>query len=74
MAVQRTDSPTPGQSRTNTPAIPSRSIPQSDLTQEQIAKRAYEIFSTRGGEHGHDQEDWFQAEQELRTKVRQPSS
>ena len=34
-------------------------------TREQIAKRAYELFVARGGEHGHDQEDWLQAEREL---------
>lgn len=30
-----------------------------------IACRAYELFETRGREHGHDWEDWFQAESEL---------
>lgn len=30
-----------------------------------IARRAYELFEMRGGEHGHDWEDWFQAESEL---------
>ena len=30
-----------------------------------IARRAYELFETRGCEHGHDWEDWFQAESEL---------
>ena len=30
-----------------------------------IACRAYELFETRGGEHGHDWEDWFRAESEL---------
>ncbi|MGE5736859.1 MAG: DUF2934 domain-containing protein [Acidobacteriota bacterium] len=30
-----------------------------------IARRAYELFEKRGGEHGHDWEDWFQAESEL---------
>jgi hypothetical protein len=37
-----------------------------DLPPEQIARRAYERFEARGGEHGRDQEDWFSAEQELR--------
>ncbi len=32
---------------------------------ESIAQRAYERFRMRGGEHGHDQEDWFEAEREL---------
>ena len=30
-----------------------------------IARRAYELFEDRGREHGHDWEDWFQAESEL---------
>jgi HSP20 family molecular chaperone IbpA len=30
-----------------------------------IARRAYELFETRNREHGHDWEDWFQAESEL---------
>jgi HSP20 family molecular chaperone IbpA len=30
-----------------------------------IASRAYELFETRAREHGHDWEDWFQAESEL---------
>ena len=30
-----------------------------------IARRAYELFETRGWEHGHDWEDWFRAESEL---------
>jgi HSP20 family molecular chaperone IbpA len=30
-----------------------------------IAQRAYELFAARNGEHGHDWEDWFQAESEL---------
>jgi HSP20 family molecular chaperone IbpA len=30
-----------------------------------IACRAYELFETRGCEHGLDREDWFRAESEL---------
>lgn len=30
-----------------------------------VARRAYELFETRGFEHGHDWEDWFRAESEL---------
>ena len=33
---------------------------------EQIAARAYEIFLARGGQHGKHNEDWMQAERELR--------
>jgi hypothetical protein len=33
-----------------------------------IASVAYEKFVARGGEHGHDVEDWLAAEAELRTR------
>jgi hypothetical protein len=35
---------------------------------EEIAQRAYEIFLARGGETGHEMEDWLQAEKELRER------
>ena len=31
-----------------------------------IAKRAYEIYLNRGGQHGADLDDWLEAERELR--------
>lgn len=36
------------------------------LTHEQIARRAYEIFMARGGQNGSPEQDWQQAERELR--------
>jgi hypothetical protein len=33
---------------------------------EQIAERAYAKFKQRGEEHGHDREDWLEAEREAR--------
>ncbi len=40
---------------------------QWDMQQIQLAitRRAFELFTLRNGEHGHDWEDWFQAESEL---------
>lgn len=38
-------------------------------THEAIAKRAYEIFLARGGQHGHHEEDWYQAVRELTSKL-----
>ena len=32
---------------------------------EEIARRAYELYLQRGGEHGKDVEDWARAEKEL---------
>lgn len=41
--------------------------PASALTpaEPDIAVRAYEIFLSRGASHGHDLDDWLQAEREL---------
>ncbi len=33
---------------------------------EEISRRAYEIYQARGGEHGRHEEDWQQAERELK--------
>jgi len=38
-------------------------------THVQIANRAFEIYVARGGEHGHDVGDWFEAEQQLRSEL-----
>jgi hypothetical protein len=32
---------------------------------KRIEMRAYELFCERGGKHGHDSEDWIQAEKEI---------
>lgn len=33
---------------------------------DDVARRAYEKFLARGGQHGHDVEDWLAAEAEVR--------
>ncbi len=33
--------------------------------EEEIRNRAYEIYLQRGGQSGHELEDWLQAEREL---------
>ena len=38
-------------------------------THIEIANRAFEIYVARGGEHGHDIGDWFEAERQLKTKL-----
>lgn len=39
-------------------------------TEEQIARRAYELYRERGGQDGYDLEDWLRAERELRQRRR----
>ena len=35
------------------------------VTVEHVARRAFELFEARGGQHGHAEQDWLQAEREL---------
>jgi hypothetical protein len=49
-------------SKTVAPKLVTRTAPSL----EDIAARAHERFVERGGEHGHDVEDWLAAEAELR--------
>jgi hypothetical protein len=37
---------------------------------EDIARRAYQLYEEGGGRPGHDQDDWFRAERELRQELR----
>lgn len=39
---------------------------KKEITQDQIAERAYDIWQREGQPHGHDQDHWAQAEAELR--------
>jgi hypothetical protein len=34
-------------------------------TDQDVARRAYDLFVSRGGQHGHDVEDWLEAERQL---------
>jgi hypothetical protein len=49
--------------------MPSRrrsdSQSRRDPITEAIARRAFELFLARGGQHGRDLDDWLQAEREL---------
>ena len=44
-----------------------------DVVQELIRRRAFALYEQRGGNPGHDLEDWFKAEAEiLGHKIDQP--
>jgi hypothetical protein len=66
--------------RSNTPATQTTPPPQQARntattataastqgpTHEQIARRAYELYLARGATDGHAEQDWMQAERELK--------
>ncbi|HEY2431891.1 MAG TPA: DUF2934 domain-containing protein [Vicinamibacterales bacterium] len=33
--------------------------------EEEVADRAYDLWQGRGGSHGHDQDDWLEAERQI---------
>ncbi len=53
--------------RTNPTTTKTRTKAPRPLAVEsgEIARRAYDLFIARGRAHGHDVDDWLQAEREL---------
>lgn len=45
----------------------ARSECQEDIVLPQIAKRAYELYESRGRQDGHAMQDWVRAEQEIKS-------
>jgi len=43
-------------------------IERKELSREDVAHRAYELYTQRGCEPGKDVEDWIRAEEELGTE------
>jgi Protein of unknown function (DUF2934) len=62
MKINRSES-TPGQTSTTVNVMKSA----SDL-QDQIRRRAYELYEQRGSNDGHEVSDWLQAEAEVAQK------
>lgn len=44
---------------------PRKGAARRDVPREEIAARAYERYRSRGGENGHDLDDWLEAEREV---------
>lgn len=38
--------------------------------EEEIRRRAYELYELRGHEDGHEMEDWLRAEEEIKAQPR----
>lgn len=44
------------------------SVATATLTREEIAKRAYEIYVANGCKEGQSEQNWLEAEQELKNR------
>ena len=62
MATEKEDS--------NSESSAGADSPSDDLSptsdHNRVVQRAYERFQMRGGEHGRELEDWFEAERDLK--------
>ncbi len=54
-----------GRKKPKTTRKVSQRVSRRQPTEEEIRSRAYEIYLQRGCAHGHDLDDWFNAEREL---------
>ena len=70
-AARPTTPKAPSRKRTGQPEPATSLVPDGQIPQEEIARRAFEKFVTRGFVHGFDQQDWFDAEEELTAEYRE---
>ncbi len=67
--VQRADSPEPKRSTVvempsqQAPTLPAHHTPRN--AEEEIRRRAYELYEQEGRQHGRDREHWLRAEAEI---------
>jgi hypothetical protein len=65
--MARTSKPTDGANGAAKPKRPPIRKPNGDVVADDlIARRAYEIYEARGGEHGADFDDWLEAERQIK--------
>ena len=65
--------------RDNVLTMPSVESPPAaaiaaEVTESDIARRAFELYCDRGREDGHDLDDWLNAERELRDLSSSPAA
>jgi hypothetical protein len=46
--------------------LDDQTVGLNEPAREEIERRAYELYLARGKVHGYDQDDWLQAERELK--------
>ncbi len=69
MSNQAKPAPTTPTSQTGRSMTSGGQAGQATIPHERIAKRAYEKWCKRGCPHGTHQQDWYEAEAELRAEM-----
>jgi len=59
---------TPRKTAAKKKAVPTAEKPQVGATNREVAQLAYQLWIDRGKQHGNDTQDWFQAEEQLKTR------
>jgi len=59
----------PAATKSKMAASPESKIHLLPASHEQIAQLAHRFWAERGHQHGHHEDDWLRAEQELRGKA-----
>ena len=67
--MESTASPKPDRRKSprTTDTLPITVSIARGVTETDVARRAFELFCARDGQHGRDLDDWFRAERELTT-------
>ena len=66
MAKKKSRSDNGSQTLTSAPPNGGGQPPAHKPTFEEIAEAAYQRYLSRGGQHGHDLDDWIHAERSLK--------
>ena len=55
-------------------SLPSGKTGSEAVAEEEIRRRAYELYEERGREAGHELDDWLQAEAEITARADQAAA
>lgn len=68
VATAETAQAVPGNGGVQTLQAPGNGGERGNGSDEQVRRRAYELWEQRGHQHGSDADDWYRAESEVRGK------
>ena len=77
--VKKAESKSKANGKPKTPAKPRKKAAETNgnhtnvtefrIPHDQVAMLAHQFWAERGHQHGHHEDDWYRAEQELRGKA-----
>jgi hypothetical protein len=61
--------PQTGKSTQAAATMPPAAMTQSSVSADKVAARAYQKWLQKGCKHGHDRQDWLEAEAEIKAEM-----